>query len=73
MEGRKEKKDGRKKEMKGERREGRRERRKEERGKGRSGGGGWKQCTQQMGVQEARFKPLSPSLPNRALGAGRAR
>lgn len=40
MEGRKEKKDGRKKEMKGERREGRRERRKEERGKGRSGGGG---------------------------------
>lgn len=72
MEGRKEKKDGRKKEMKGERREGRRERRKEERGKGR-GGVGWKQCTQQMGVQEARFKPLSPSLPNRALGAGRAR
>lgn len=39
MEGRKEKKDGRKKEMKGERREGRRERRKEERGKGRRGGG----------------------------------
>lgn len=82
MEGRKEKKDGRKKEMKGERREGRRERRKEERGKGRRGGDGsnahnkW-ECRKHASSPSPHLSPTGlsgqaehaeqPALPEKAL------
>lgn len=82
MEGRKEKKDGRKKEMKGERIEGRRERRKEERGKGRRGGDGsnahnkW-ECRKHASSPSPHLSPTGlsgqaehaeqPALPEKAL------